>query len=62
MGGLILTAREFAAEVAEEVAWRCEETAHGMPDGMPATLVKHAADAAHGIEGWLASQPIQGGR
>jgi len=29
---------------------------------MPATLVKHAADAAHGIEGWLARQPIQGGR
>ena len=46
----------------EEVAWRCEETAHGLPDGMPATLIKHAADAAHGIEGWLASQPIQGGR
>ena len=62
MVGLILTAREFAAEVAEEVAWRCEETAYGLPAGVPATLVKHAADAAHGIEGWLASQPIQGGR
>jgi hypothetical protein len=62
MVGLILTVREFAAEVAEEVAWHCEEIAHGLPDGMPATLVKHAADAAHGIEGWLASQPIQGGR
>ena len=62
MVGLILTSREFAAEVAEEVAWRCEEIAHGLPDGMPATLIKHAADAAHGIEGWLASQPIQGGR
>jgi hypothetical protein len=34
MVGLILTAREFAAEVAEEVAWRCEETAHGLPDGI----------------------------
>ena len=62
MVGLILTVRAFAAEVAEEVAWRCEEIAHGLPDGMPATLIKHAADAAHGIEGWLNSQPIQGGR
>ena len=56
MVGLILTAREFAAEVAEEVAWRCEETAHGLPDGMPATIVEHAARAAQDVEAWLSGR------
>ena len=50
MGGLILTAREFAAEVAEEVAWRCEETAHGLPDEMPTTLVKHTTNATTDVK------------
>ena len=56
MVGLILTAREFAAEVAEEVAWRCEETAHGLPDGMPATLFEHASRAAQDVEAWLSGR------
>ena len=56
MGGLILTGRLMLAEVAGEVAWRCEETAHGLPDVMPATLVKHAADAAADVEAWLSGR------
>jgi len=56
MAGLILAGRLMLAEVAEEVAWRCEETAHGMPDGVPATIVEHAAQAAQAVEAWLSGR------